>query len=123
MQVAFKFVPSRESFLGQLGGGEQLMPDMAAFSATFGELLAQVHAFLVSCRCWLPACPVLCACMHAGTADPPQWASPRRRRCSGCGAVLAPGGWACDALPLSNGHSPRILCFQDSNGLDDPQKV
>jgi hypothetical protein len=52
LQVAFRFVPSREGFLGQLGGGEQLMPDMAAFSATFGGLLEQVHAFIVSGPGW-----------------------------------------------------------------------
>lgn len=52
LQVAFKFVPSRETFLTHLGGdgGPQLMADMATFSGDFAKLLAEVHSFIVSGR-------------------------------------------------------------------------
>lgn len=50
-QVAFAFVPSRETFLDRLAGGkfnDQTAADMASFVEQFGGLLAEVHQFLVS---------------------------------------------------------------------------
>lgn len=43
-------MPTREQFLANLGGGSSpsLMEDMQAFSASFGAVLAEVHAYLVS---------------------------------------------------------------------------
>lgn len=44
--VAFSFVPSRESFLQQLGDGPGLLGEMAAVSGQFGAVLQEVHKFL-----------------------------------------------------------------------------
>lgn len=46
-QLAFKFVPSREAFLANLGDGPGLMAEMKAFIDAFSEVLAEVHKFLV----------------------------------------------------------------------------
>lgn len=44
--LAFKFVPSREAFLANLGDGPGLMAEMKAFIDAFSEVLAEVHKFL-----------------------------------------------------------------------------
>ncbi len=50
-QLAFKFVPSREAFLSNLGDGPGLMAEMKAFIDAFSEVLAEVHKFLVGAGC------------------------------------------------------------------------
>lgn len=44
--LAFKFVPSRETFIEALGDSPTLYDDMKAFADAFGEVLAEVHKFL-----------------------------------------------------------------------------
>jgi hypothetical protein len=48
-QVAFHFVPSRQSFLEKVAGKDdpEALADMRSFIEDFSPLLAEVHAFLV----------------------------------------------------------------------------
>ena len=49
MQLAFRFVPSRESFLESLGSASgDVLKDLQAFIDAFGPILREVHQFLVS---------------------------------------------------------------------------
>lgn len=48
LQLAFKFVPSREEFLTNVGGsGPEVMGEMAAFVDGFSALLEEVHKWMV----------------------------------------------------------------------------
>lgn len=49
LQVAFKFVPSREYFLEQVAGqSTSVMQDMKQFGTAYSSVLEDVHKFLVS---------------------------------------------------------------------------
>jgi hypothetical protein len=93
--------PSAALLLPLLGGGEQLMPDMAAFSATFGGLLEQVEvAKRVLAQLLLEQVPLRLLCsawrvaqVRAGQlrAGPPPAAA---RLCGWrCSAAGAPPTW------------------------------
>lgn len=47
LQLAFKFVPSREDFLDKLGPKETMMDDLHQYTTTFSATLADIHKYLV----------------------------------------------------------------------------
>lgn len=100
LQVAFAFVPSRETFMEKVAGGSDpdALEHMRSFVGKFSPLLAEVHAFLVRWHARL---------LHAAM----WWVSHAWRGSSVTASAQRPSPAAAVSL------------LQDSRGLDDPAKV
>ncbi len=94
LQLAFKFVPYRHSFIQEIGSGTdaEIAQQMESFVQAFGPILEDIHKFLVS---------------EVFATDSSSCTASRIRRCT----------------LMVESYLAGCFALQVENNLDDPAKV